>query len=671
MRFDRFASIAAQSAPRTKDANGDLIVDMSFASEIPYERWFGMEILDMSEGAARLDRLNDGASLLFNHDWNDLRGAHVPGSVRVDKDRVMRGSVRITSATQAGRDAIALVETNILTKTSVSYTINKLIEKTTKKNGDEVVTVQRELDGRLFERVVTRANEESPGDLAHFRRVLDSAAGQFERADNEPTQYLVVDWTPLENSLVTVPADASVGIGRSARTTTVDVTDDGKKTTAVITTEAIPAQKERATTPTAKTAKGVIMEDLKPAAAPVAEPQDKSAMEFEKDRQQAIRNIASMCGIDERVWGKWIRDGVSPAEASKQAIDVQASRKPEMSQAYVGMEPKEVRKYSLWRAIRAVQSGRWEDAQLELEASQEVSKRTGRANGRDSFFIPLDIQQRDLTVGTNSAGGYLRATDNVSFIELLRNRMVGYQMGARRLSGLVGNVTVPKQSGGATAYWLSTEATAITESQQTFGQLALTPRTVGAYTEISRLLQLQASPDAELIIMSDLAKQIAIAADLAILNGTGTEQPTGIIGTAGIGGVTGTSIAYAGVLEFQSDVAGNNALTPSCGYVTTPTVAALLMARVKFSSTASPLWDGSLLDANVCGFKGMATLQCPTGDILFGDFEQVVVGEWGVLEIALNDRANFPAGITGVRAMYTMDVGVRYAGAFSLATSVT
>ena len=281
------------------------------------------------------------------------------------------------------------------------------------------------------------------------------------------------------------------------------------------------------------------------------------------------------------------------------------------------------------------------------------------------------VLKRDMTVGTDSAGGYLRATDNINFIEMLRNRMVAFQMGATRLSGLVGNVTIPKQTAGATAYWLSTEATAITEGNQTFGQLALTPKTVGAYTEVSRLLQLQSSPDIDMLVMNDLAQQVAIAADKAVLNGTGGEQPTGIIGTAGIGGFTGTTLALAALLDAQADVAGNNALSKTCGYVTTPTVAALLMARQRFTSTDSPLWEGNLNDGKVLGFKAMSSANIPTGDMIFGDFAQVVVGEWGVLELAINPAANFPAAITGIRATYTMDVGVRYAGAFSVATSIT
>ena len=108
-------------------------------------------------------------------------------------------------------------------------------------------------------------------------------------------------------------------------------------------------------------------------------------------------------------------------------------------------------------------------------------------------------------------GAYLVGTDHlaVSFIEMLRNRTVTFRLGARRMAGPVGNVTIPKQTAAATAYWLNDEGTAITEGNQTFAQLALTPRTVAGYTEVSRLLQLQSSPDIDALIIRERIKEKA------------------------------------------------------------------------------------------------------------------------------------------------------------------
>jgi HK97 family phage major capsid protein len=289
--------------------------------------------------------------------------------------------------------------------------------------------------------------------------------------------------------------------------------------------------------------------------------------------------------------------------------------------------------------------------------------------------MPADIQRRDLTVGTSTAGGNLVATDlqASSFIDLLRARSRLAQLGATMLPGLVGNVAIPKLTGAATGYWLTNEATAITESQQTIGQLAMAPKNLGAYTELSRQLMLQATPAAEALVMNDLAKVLALAIDLAGFEGSGSSgQPTGISATAGIGAVTGTSLALAGIIEFQTDVAAGNALADGSAYVTTPAVAGLLKARARISSTDSKtLWEGSILDGTVDGFRATSTTQLTAASMIFGDFSQVVIGEWGMLEIALNPYASFATAITGIRAIQSVDVGVRQAAAFSRATSIT
>jgi hypothetical protein len=97
----------------------------------------------------------------------------------------------------------------------------------------------------------------------------------------------------------------------------------------------------------------------------------------------------------------------------------------------------------------------------------------------------------------------------------------------------------------------------------------------------------------------------------------------------------------------------------------------LQMTRVKFATTASPLWEGNVWDGTMAGFPAMSSNQVPTATEIFGDWNEVVVGEWGVLEIEVNPYANFQAGIIGVRALYSLDVGVRRAFAFSVATSIT
>ena len=175
------------------------------------------------------------------------------------------------------------------------------------------------------------------------------------------------------------------------------------------------------------------------------------------------------------------------------------------------------------------------------------------------------------------------------------------------------------------------------------------------------------------MLFRSLATVCALAIDVGALRGSGASgEPQGIVGTSGVGSVTGTSLAAAGILEFQSDVAGGNLLSESCGYVTTPAVAALLMARPELPSTGTTrLWQGNMLEGTLFNMRAMSSNQMSAATMLFGDFSQVVIGEWGVLEVEVNPYANFQAGIIGVRAMVSIDVGVRYGGAFSYASSIT
>lgn len=349
---------------------------------------------------------------------------------------------------------------------------------------------------------------------------------------------------------------------------------------------------------------------------------------------------------------------------------------------HLDLTPGDRRRYSLSRAINAMVTGDWKSAGFERACDLALQKEFGEAETANTFRVPADVlmhssEKRDLTSAGTSGSQFLVGTDNApsgSFIELLRNKTVLDKAGATFLTGLRGNVTIPRQSAAATAYWLANEATAITESQMTLGQLTLSPKTVGAYTEISRMMLLQSNPAADMLVMQDLAKVVALAVDQAAINGSGTSgQPLGIVGTAGIGSVTGTSLGNAGIIEFQTDIASANAdiSAESFSYITTPAVAGLLSQRQRFASTDSPLWSGNLAEGRLGGCRAFTSAQIPAASMLAGDFSQLIVGEWSVLELQINPFANFQAGIVGVRAMYSVDIGVRVPGAFSYATSIT
>ena len=138
------------------------------------------------------------------------------------------------------------------------------------------------------------------------------------------------------------------------------------------------------------------------------------------------------------------------------------------------------------------------------------------------------------------------------------------------------------------------------------------------------------------------------------------------------GGFTGTTLAAPGVLDAIGDVGTANALLPGCGYVTTPAVAVLLMARPELPTTGTTrLWKGNPTQGSMFEYPAMASGQMLAATMLFGWWPSVILAEWGVLELMVNPFSDFTRGLTAVRGWYTCDVGVRYAGAWSYATTIT
>jgi HK97 family phage major capsid protein len=209
---------------------------------------------------------------------------------------------------------------------------------------------------------------------------------------------------------------------------------------------------------------------------------------------------------------KSIQAGHTVEQFQAEALRVM-STKP-VATADIGMDQKEVKQYSLMRALNALSNPGDQAAQRAAAFERECSEAQAKVLGKSArgLFVPNEVQKRDLLVGTASAGGNTVATDLLSgsFIDILRNAMVINRMGTRMMTGLVGQVAIPKHTGSATAYWVAENA-APTESQQSFGQVTMTPKTVGAWTDISRRLLLQSSIAVESLVQTDLATVLGLA----------------------------------------------------------------------------------------------------------------------------------------------------------------
>lgn len=526
-----------------------------------------------------------------------------------------------------------------------------------------------------------------------------TAAG-FDERTGYPLM-LVDQWKPYEISLVPVGADEDAGT-RAAPSVPRSRCLVAGLTRSHPAAPAAPTPQEAATMPEAVQEKAGT-----PTAEEIRVIRDQ-AREEELARVRDITATGAEFGYAEDA-ARFVRDNKSARDFRDFVLEEirkkNAAKRDETRD--IGMTDGEIRGYSISRAIAALFAEKegarepWKDAGLERAAHDAVIAKSGRGPQRGGILVPWDVQSRgaipmnlrqmmrdnpagvealvrtlmlrDVSVGA-SGGSNLVQTDVLagSFIDLLRSELVMAQLGARFIDGLVGNVSIPKQSAASTAYWLTNETTAITESQPTLTALTMSPKNVGGYVQISRQLLLQSNPAADAIVADDIRRVLQIALDTAAYAGSGSGgQPTGLTNTGSIGSVTGTSLAWAGIVEFQTDVGGSNALTDGCKYLTTPAVAGLLMQRQRFSSTNTPIWDGTVRDGDCGGYPGRASTLVTAATMAFGDWLQLLLAIWGDLEIARNDVDNFPAGIIGIRGFLTCDIGVRQVGAFSVASSIT
>ncbi len=356
----------------------------------------------------------------------------------------------------------------------------------------------------------------------------------------------------------------------------------------------------------------------------------------------------------------------------------------------IGLTKREISSFSVVRALASlVNKGDLRDAPFEYEVHQTYQKQSGRVlRGEKGFHVPSEVlrEKRDLTVGTATAGGHTVATDVLgsSFIDILRNSMQVARLGATILDGLVGDVAIPRQTGAATAFWIAENAN-LTESDHTFDQVPMTPTTVGGFTDLSRRLLLQSSIDVEAFVRRDLAAIIGLAVDLAAINGSGAgNQPLGILGTAGIGdvdgaGANGDAPTWADIVNLEKEVAVDNAAFGRLGYLTNSSVVAKLKITEKAASTAKFLIEDKLPEGGFMQLNGhrlASSNQVPNNlvkgasgatlsAIIFGNWADLLIGQWGGLDILVDP---FTGGISGrvrVIAMRDTDIAIRHPQSFS------
>jgi HK97 family phage major capsid protein len=613
-------------------------VDLSFSSELPVDRYFGVEILDHSAEAVDLSRLQSGGPLLMDHNSRDQIGV-------VDRawlgDKRGKATVRFGNS-QRAKEIFQDVMDGIRGSVSVGYRIDTLVTEKVEKGVETM-----------------RATK----------------------------------WSPMEISLVSIPADPTVGVGRSGGVderqfeTVIHERNSNMETPTPAPNQPAPAQVSAPAV--LNVPDSMLKESIREVRAMAA---------FHGDKIPGLRELAIKAELADWPISRF-RD-----EASKL---VPTPPKPPVALPVVPQDTFE-KYYSIARAISAKAENR-DLTGLEREMSDEIAHRIGRT--ASGFWLPpqalmeKNMYRSTQTTASGAVGGFVIETDNLAeqFIEILRNRSQVMRLGAQVLQ-LSEPTTIPRQSSAGTANWVA-ETAATTPTTLGLTQITLSPKTVTAHFQYSKQLLVTGNPSIDALVRNDITNVIALAIDQVALHGGGSGEPNGIIasfdttnsiitGTNGIAAATFGTTFYLASVSMETLLGNANADVGSLAYLARPSVRGVMKTAQRFSSTDSPVWNTRLMvvgqqpsaggdDGIVNGYRAAVSNQIKTNltvgtattiasCIFFGNWNEVLIGAFngGATDLVVDPYTLAGNRIVRVLAHQFVDVGLRHPLSFAVLNGI-
>lgn len=589
-----------RSAPteQVRKGEGDNTLIFPLSSEMPYRRHNGEEILVHTPEAVDLSFLNSGtAPLLDSHDRYTGLKAQIGVIVRawLEKKRLY---VEVKfSRREDAQEVYQDVLDGIVRNVSVGYDVLKVEE------------------------------------------------------DETTDSYRVLKWKPMEASFVPIPADASVGVGRSATVT------EGR-------TMPEPIQ-----LPSAEGARAAMQAEV---ASAISEINALAATHNQRELADTFVDAA-------------IRSGAVPSLAAfRGQLRAALPAETPLVNRDIGLNQQERQSFRLIRLARAMSDGATSAdvnaASFEREACEAAARNfEGSTRGyrlptdiMDSWGAPVIDGQRGSNVraAMGAAGNpNVQSTDHLAarFIDNLRNASSVLQMGVTVLGGLDGNIEIPGGDTNASAAWLAAEDANAAETVPTFRKITMSIKDVAAYTDLTRRMLQQSTIDVEMYVRDQLVRAMVEAIDLAGLQGSGAAGvPRGLKNTVGIGSVlfVGANPTWGEVVDLETDVAVANALLGNTGYLGNQTMRGYFKQTLKSAGVAGYMMEGNADGLN--GYRYVASNAVTVGDLYFGNWSDMMMGLWGSLELDRDTAAKFLSGGIRLRAIQSVDFAVARVGSFSL-----
>lgn len=603
---------AGDFEPRAPDAAAvdpadERRVSLTFSSEAPYLRDFGLEVLGHGDGEVDMARMASGrAPLLVDHVQSVDSQVGVVEKAWIESGRG-RAVVRFGQSARA-QEILARVRDGEVTGVSVGYEITRLVKVGEAANGEPII----------------RAS-----------------------------------WRPYEITLCPVPADETVGVGRSAeggtRNLPLEIEKEETAMSDTTTTTTAPAEEKRAATP--------------------AQPNAADLMKAERTRAREIRALGRKFRMADEIVDKAVDGETTVDQFQRQILDEMGSDEKETTRsrsAAVGLSDKEVKSFSLLRAVQYLANPNdkraREAAAFEIEVSTAAETKLGRS--ARGLLVPADILAHQafvragVEVGGTASAAKLVATEHLdgSFIGMLRKRAALTRLGVRTLTGLHGNIDIPRQATGSTAYWVG-EGVGPTDSAVTFNALSLTPHTLAGAVPITRKAMQQSSPDVEALVRDDLIAKLSLEIDRVGINGDAdTDAPDGLLDSA----INSVAFAapglptWAEIVEMEAEIASDDADVDGMKYLFNAAMRGHLKATPKVAGTAEFIMQGT----QVNGYESVTSNNSPAASAILGNWTDLVLAMWSGLDLTVDQSTLAASGGVVLRAFQDVDFGVRHAESF-------
>lgn len=351
-----------------------------------------------------------------------------------------------------------------------------------------------------------------------------------------------------------------------------------------------------------------------------------NSLEMIDKKEQLKGKLNSMLDVAEQEQRKLTDSEMQEFEAiNKEITDLDneiRSIKEEIKQV------KTMGKFSLLKAINDVANNRQLDERAQEVVSAGIAEMR-KAGQSYSGQIVLPVEEtRDIQATVEGAGQENVAEDKLGILEPLRANLVLVNAGASYMTGLVGNVSIPVYS-GSNVGWAG-EVDAATNGAGTFTEVALEPKRLTAYIDVSKQFLIQDSNSAEEMLKRDIVAAISNKLEATVL-GTeagSTTKPAGMLN-----GVSADSaaITYEDIVNMEATLEGAN-VSGEIKYIVSPTAKAALKTTKIDAGSGKFAMEGNEMN----GYPVLCTSAVAGKGVIMGNFNDLVIGQWGGIDLTVD-----------------------------------